>query len=385
MNYIYISPEFPPNFKNFILQLSRAGVRVYGIGEAEFGSLPEDLRGALAWYVRCDMNHQESFLRAADFLVRDVIRDKVDLVESHNEHWMRHEALLNERYGVDGIRPEHMDRLRKKFHMKQVFTSEGIPVAEGCLYDGKDPEGPPAFARKAGFPLVLKPNEGVGAFGVFKVDDESQLAYHLGRIGTEYVLEKFINGRILTYDGLTDRDGNIVFESSLRYGCGVLENVMGLDTFFYSTKEIPAELAALGRRTVGLFGIRRKFFHFEYFEADGRYMPLEINARPPGGPILDMMNYSMDGDLYRAYARMLKGEPLDLPERKTWFVGYAGRKDKAYSLSHPEVLSRHGCRIVEEGENPPLYWSGMGRHRYIFRSSDEDEILAVRDQILALA
>ncbi|MFA5139107.1 MAG: ATP-grasp domain-containing protein [Elusimicrobiota bacterium] len=384
MNYIYLSPEFPPNYKNFILALHRGGARVFGIGEVDFYSMPEDLRSALAWYVRCDMGDTNAFLLAADFLVREVIRGRVDVVESHNEHWMRHEALLNERFDVEGIRPADIDRLRKKYRMKELFRANGIPVAEGCLTAG-DREACLAFARKAGYPLVLKPNQGVGAFGVFKVDDEHQLLHHLERIDRqEYVLERFINGRIVTYDGMTDRQGRVVFHNSLIYGCGVLESVQGLDTFFYSVRDIPEDLAALGKKIVSIFGIRRKFFHFEFFEAGGLRIPLEINARPPGGPILDMMNYGADCDLYRDYARMLKGQPVKAPAEKKYLVGFAGRKEKSYLLCHEDVLSRFGHRIVEEGESPPLYWAGMGRYRYIFRSPVENEILSIRDQVLAL-
>jgi len=38
---------------------------------------------------------------------------------------------------------------------------------------------------------------------------------------------------------------------------------------------------------------------------DGDYVPIEINCRPPGASILNMMNYSIDDDLYRAYALMI--------------------------------------------------------------------------------
>ena len=39
MDYLYISPEFPPNYSNFVIQLERAGVDVWGLGEADFYSM----------------------------------------------------------------------------------------------------------------------------------------------------------------------------------------------------------------------------------------------------------------------------------------------------------------------------------------------------------
>jgi hypothetical protein len=88
-----------------------------------------------------------------------------------------------------------------------------------------------------------------------------------------------------------------------------------------------------------------------------------------------MMNYSMDGDLYRAYARMITRRPVDMPKEKPYYVGYVGRKHTPHALDHAALAARLGPRLVETAENPPLFWDIMGRTRYIFRSQDESEIL----------
>ena len=51
MDLLYISPEFPPNYAHFIEQLDALGVRVWGLGEADFYFMPASLRSALTWYV----------------------------------------------------------------------------------------------------------------------------------------------------------------------------------------------------------------------------------------------------------------------------------------------------------------------------------------------
>jgi hypothetical protein len=133
-------------------------------------------------------------------------------------------------------------------------------------------------------------------------------------------------------------------------------------------------LARIGRRLVERFEIRRKFFHFEFFRIDRDFVPIEINCRPPGGAIIDMMNYSIDGDLYRAYARMLCRRPLELPAEKKYFVGYVGRKETPHALGHGELIARLGPCLVEASENLPLFWDIMGRQRYIYRSQEERAI-----------
>jgi biotin carboxylase len=238
------------------------------------------------------------------------------------------------------------------------------------------------LADRLGYPLILKPDEGVGAGGIHRIENKKQLQSHLDQLDEDYLLEEFIEGDIVTYDGLTDYDGKVVFENSLIYGDGVLEYVQGKDTFFYVSRQIPAELRATGRKLVPQFGIRRKFFHFEFFKINGMYMPIEINCRPPGGAILDMMNYSVDDDLYRAYAGMIAGVPTDIQPLKKYYCCYLGRKDKHYVHSHNEILSAFGHNLVEHGLNPPVFRQAMGIERYIFRAPNEADIFAMAEFVL---
>jgi hypothetical protein len=111
-------------------------------------------------------------------------------------------------------------------------------------------------------------------------------------------------------------------------------------------------------------------------------MPIEINCRPPGGAILDMMNYSVDDDLYRAYAGMIAGGRADIQAQKKYYCCYLGRKDKRYAHSHSEILSAFGHSLVEHDLNPPVFQQAMGTERYIFRSPNETEIFDIADFVL---
>ena len=110
--------------------------------------------------------------------------------------------------------------------MKQLFETCGLPVARGELI--ADISRSLDLADTLGYPLILKPDEGVGAGGIYRVADKHQLKSYLSNITENYLIEEFIEGDIVTYDGLTDYDGNVVFENSLIYGDGVLEYVLGV-------------------------------------------------------------------------------------------------------------------------------------------------------------
>jgi hypothetical protein len=384
MDILYISPEFPPNYAHFIQELHSRGVRVWGLGEADFYYMPQSLRSALAWYCRTDLNAIDAVQRALDELLRQKDASghtgNFDLVESHNEQWLTLEAAINEKYGIEGIRKPDLPRFKKKSRMKQLFKDLGLPVARGeRIADVKQAMD---LAGQLGYPLILKPDEGVGAGGIYRVDDESQLESLLSQIRRDYLIEEFIEADMVTYDGLTDYEGNLVFESSLIYGDGVLEYMLGKDTFFYVSRLIPDELRAVGRKLLRLFDIRRKFFHFEFFRIGESFMPVEVNCRPPGGAILDMMNYSVDDDLYRAYAGMITGDRAAVGSPKKYYCCYIGRKEKHYVRSHAEILSAYGHCLVEHDLNPPVFRQAMGTERYIFRSPSEADILEIAAYVL---
>ena len=384
MDFLYISPEFPPNYANFVIELNKVGINVWGLGEADFYAMPESLRVALRWYISTNLTDFDAVKQAiAEMMTIKTSKEgseHFNWVESHNEQWLRLEGMINEEFGLDGIQRDALDRLKKKSIMKNIFQQDGLMVAEGERVAGL--EHGLKLGREIGYPLILKPDEGVGASGINKIETEKQLVNLLPTVDGDYVLESFVEGRIVTFDGLTDQNGRVIFENSLVYGDGVLEYVLGKDTFFYVNRLIPEKLGQIGHRLVSLFDIRRKFFHFEFFDRGGDYMPIEINCRPPGGSIIDMMNYSIDDDLYRAYAIMIATGHANIKQLKKYYVCYLGRKSNRYVHDHAALLRTYGHQLVEYGENPPLYREAMGQYRYIFRAKTEAEIADIATYVL---
>ena len=177
MDLLYISPEFPPNYAHFIEHLHSLDVRVWGLGESEFYFMPANLRSALCWYVRADLNNADAVQHALDELLVQKKNSgqggNFNLVESHNEQWMTLEGMINEKYNIEGIKKQDLPRLKKKSIMKQLFENCGLPVARGELIT--DINRSLELADTLGYPLILKPDEGVGAGGIYRVDTKNQL------------------------------------------------------------------------------------------------------------------------------------------------------------------------------------------------------------------
>jgi hypothetical protein len=95
-----------------------------------------------------------------------------------------------------------------------------------------------------------------------------------------------------------------------------------------------------------------------------------------------MMNYSVDDDLYAAYAQVIAyGEAAVVSEKK-YYCCYLGRRDKHYLNSHSSIVERFGHCLVEYAENPFIFQKAMGKYRYILRSVSESEIHEMADFIL---
>ncbi|MBI5243750.1 MAG: ATP-grasp domain-containing protein [Elusimicrobia bacterium] len=370
MNVLLLSPQFPPNFQRFSTALKEAGANVLGIGDSPYDSLDRGLKAALSEYFHLDnMSEYEGLFRATAFLTYK--HGRIDRIDSHNEHWLGLEAQLRHDFNVFGQKPADLAFCRRKSGMKEVFRLAGVPAPPGEV--AASAEQIRAFVKRHGFPVIFKPDVGVGAESVFRVDSEEQLAGTLAYPPKGCMVEKFIEGSLFSFDGLTDREGNIVFCASHRVSSGIMEIITERrPVHYYYTREIPPRVEDLGRKAVRAFRVRERFFHVEFLVGEGGdCAALEINVRPPGGCSLDMMNWACDIDLYQAWARsVVCGESHFDYERK-YHVAHVGRRQSLrYRRSHEDVLRELSRLLVDHRPFPKLFSIAMGDYVYFLRHPD---------------
>jgi len=379
MNFIYLSPHFPPNYYLFCVHLHRLGANVLGLADPPYDSLRPELREALCDYYRVDdLHHYDQLLRGCGYFTQR--HGKLDRIDSHNEYWLETEARLRTDFNLFGIRMEDIASVKSKSRMKALFRSVGVAVARGVV--ARTVEEGKRFARETGYPIVAKPDVGVGAIATYRITCEAELEHFFSRKPpTDYLLEEFIDGRIYSFDGLTDRDGNPVFYTAHAYSQGVMEAVNNDEhLYYYSLREIPPDLEAAGRRVLKAFGVRERFFHFEFFRTnrEGRIVALEVNLRPPGGLTTDMFNYANDIDIYRQWASVVVRNEFTATASRPYHCGYIGRKrGKRYTRNHGEILAAFGHCIVHHEEINSIFRAAIGDYGYLARSASLEEILGV--------
>jgi len=379
INFVFLSCHFPPRFRFFAQKLKEKGVNVLGIGDESYDSLHYELRDSLKEYYKVqNMEDYEQLYKAIGHFISKYGR--INFIESFNEYWLETEAKMRQDFNiVAGYHPKEMSQYKRKSGMKKVFTAANLKCAPGLLPNTL--EEALAFGRQVGYPLIMKPDIGVGAEGATKINDEAELTKRWTP-GNNFI-EQFIQGNIETYDGLCDHEGNILFYASLRYSAGIMDLLSGEceSIFYYVVKDVPEDLRTMGDIAVKAFNVKARFFHLEFFRtADNQLLPLEINLRPPGGITVDMWNYTHRIDIYQDYATMITGGTPTPFQKATQYGTYTARRDVwRYVHTHEEIIQKLGKRLELSYAMPSIFSPVMGNFAYIFTSQTMEDMLdAVR-------
>lgn len=386
MNYVHLSPHFPPNYYLFSVHLARMGVNVLGLADESYDLLRPELRESLTEYYRInDLHNYDELLRACGYFTHRYGR--LDRLDAHSEYWMETEARLRTDFNIPGPRLADIAAYKRKSLMKAAYRHAGVPVARGAVCQTLDEAL--AIVGETGYPLVAKPDIGVGAANTFRIDDHAGLErFFATKPPVDYMLEEFVFGNITTFDGLADRDSTPVFFGSLGFSQGIMETVNeDRHVHFWAEREIAPDLEEAGRRILKEFNVRERFFHFEFFRTpDGRLIALEVNVRPPGGLALDVYNFAYDVDLYWGWANMIVNNRFMDGYSRKYYCCYVGRKyNKSYRHTHQEVLDAFGYCIIDHEPVTPAFALAMSDYAYMVRTPDREEMFAATKYIQELS
>lgn len=387
MNFIFLSPQFPPNYYLFCQGLKNRGVNVLGLSDVPYESLSDELKANLTDYyqVRSLEKYDDVYRAVAHYIHK---YGRIHQLNAHNEHWLALEAHLRTDFNIQGIQADILSDVKNKSAMKQRFRQAGCAVVEGAVVESH--EQAHDFVNKFGYPLVAKPDTGVGASGTHFINNHGELEHFLQIKGDgRYFFEEFVEGDIYTCDGMVDYQGNPLFFMSSTYSTGVMNIVnQDLDMFYYYLKETPEDIVEEGHKLIREYGLQMQFFHFEFFRRhkDNKLITLEVNMRPPGGRSMDMFNFATDMNLYDEWANALCHNQLTQAFGIRYYCAYVGRKSRfQYQLSHEDVLQRYGNIMRFHGEVPNVFSRAMGQYSYIFCTPDKDELLHICHDILCHA
>lgn len=396
MNFIFISPNFPTNYWRFCKELKDNGVNVLGIGDAPYEELSDALKGALSEYYRVDsLENYDDVYRGVAFLTFK--HGRIDWIESNNEYWLERDAMLRTDFNVStGFKTEDMHKVKYKSAMKAYYELAGIPTARYHLVDeiGHAKE----FIRQVGYPVIVKPDNGVGANDTYKIKNDDELEKFFVELPPiQYIMEEYIDGRICSYDAIINSKGEPLFES----GNVTMTSIMDIvnneeDSYYYIVKQLEDDVRDAGRRTIVAFGVKSRFVHLEFFRLlcdheglgkTGDIVALEVNMRPCGGFTPDMLNYANSTDVYKRWADMIV---YDRNYKKTeeseehYYCPFGGRRDhRNYIHSHEDIMKRYAKHLCMEGRMPDVLAPAMGNQTYIAKFKTKEAMMEFYDYVFA--
>lgn len=385
MNFIFVSPNFPVDYYHFCVSLHNKGVNVLGIGDAPYDELHYELKEALSEYYRVSSleNYEE---------VRDAVaffEDKyghIDWLESNNEYWLMQDAKLRDEFNIEtGISSKNIDFIKYKSVMKELYELAGVKVARYHLVG--DLEGCKDFIAKVGYPVVVKPDNGVGASFTYKISSDAELeTFFDNKPNVTMIMEEFVYGDLVSYDGIANSKREVIYETSHVFPRQVMDIVNDkLDCFYWSIKDIPDDLRLAGQRVVRNFPSNSRCFHLEFFilkedkeglGKKGDIIGLEVNMRTPGGVTPDMMNYASDINIFDIYADMVTKDATDIDSsHKLYYCVYAARRNEhSYKVPLDDIRRLYQDQIVMSFTNAPAIADAMGNDALVARFLEKEDI-----------
>ena len=317
MNVIMISPGYPAEMAFFARGLAAAGASVIGIGDQPPSAVPQVAREALTHYLQVgSLAAGDAVAAAVDELAQHM---RIDRVECLWEPYMLLAARLRDELGLPGLTVGQTFPFRDKELMKELLGAAGLRTPGHESTDTV--AGVWAAAERLGFPLIVKPIAGAGAADTYRADSAAELDAILPMLRhlPQVIVEEFVDGEEFTYDTIC-AGGQVLFENICWYRPRPL--IMKLHewispvTVALRALDAPDLQAgrALGVAALKVLGFRDGFTHMEWYrKADGEVVFGEIGARPPGGRLVDVMNYATDADLFLAWAEAITHGRISRP------------------------------------------------------------------------
>lgn len=389
-NFVFVSPNFPENYWKFCRELKNNGFRVLGIGDCPYDNLSYELKNSLHEYYKVDSleNYDEVYRAVAFFAFK---YGKIDFLESNNEYWLERDAILRTEFNIAGFRTKDIKKIKLKSQMKRYYKKAGIPVARH--YVVKTLAGCKKFIDEVGYPVIVKPDNGVGANDTHKLKNDAELEnFFNNRHAASYIMEEYIDGEVCTYDAVIDSKGNAIFESGNVTPHSLMDvvNENG-NCMFYIVGSLPENVREAGVKTVKAFGVKSRFVHFEFFRLlsnqhigkKGDIVALEVNMRPCGGIAPDMLNYANSTDVYKIWADMCAYDSTMVQPGEKYYCGFAGRREgKDFYYTEQDVVDKYGANIKAIGRVPQVLSGAMGNIMFIANFKTEEELNTFYSEVL---
>ncbi|MFC8507715.1 acetyl-CoA carboxylase biotin carboxylase subunit family protein [Streptomyces sp. NPDC057411] len=250
---------------------------------------------------------------------------------------------------------------RDKWRTRTVLSEAGLPVPRFAL--ATTMEEAIDAARDIGYPAVVKPRDGAGAFGVRCCQDERELRAAVSALFAApagplpgALIEEYVDGPEYAVQTLTQGSATgvlSVFRQRMTPPPVFVE--LGYEHPSGLSADERGELDGLMRDVLAALGVRDWISHTQIRRGPDGFRVIEVNARRPGGRLVEMTTAVSGVDMTEAVTRQALGLPQADARTTVPYARYASIVfDTAGTLLYDEVDAEDGpfAPIVEVEVEP---------------------------------
>lgn len=267
-------------------------------------------------------------------LVRRVCAAQVpSAVLTHTEPRIPLMAYLAERLGLAGRGLTQAAALNchDKFRTRCVLRAAGVPCPAAALAFSAAQAA--EFAAQFGFPVVVKPRNRSGGFGVRMCRDPGQVRHAAEQILSApspgdlpgAVVEQYVDGPEYAVQTLTTEGATEVLTIFTQQVTGPPVFVeLGYDYPPGLSPDQQAELARVVATALDALQVTNWVSHTQVKFSAGGFTVIEVNARRPGGRLAEMTAAVCGLDMVRAASELALGLPVSRYAAQASHAAYRG-------------------------------------------------------------
>ncbi|GHE12731.1 ATP-grasp domain-containing protein [Streptomyces alanosinicus] len=315
------------NSGTYVLDAARAlDARVFvATHEDVYESYPAALRDKIHGTVFTDLTALD---RALADLTAFAEATEIDAVAGCREFFTPLVAHLAQRLGLPGNDPRRAQACRNKAKMAEAFYAGGVPAPRTITARTAGQAAHAVGRVGMGFPVVVKPAEQGGSWGVSVVESPEQLdgavrhaqswpiaAPHGLRMDQRVVVQEYVPGPEFSLDTVVWREEYFHLPVVEKHTTG---GAYRAETGHTCPAALPlGDLHAVrsaAERALRALGIRNGVAHTELkISPEGGPVVIEVGARLPGDHLVDVVRRASGIDEARAYLQAVLDEKPDVP------------------------------------------------------------------------
>ena len=360
-----------------LLALSQKNYEIYGVGN----NAPKDAEPLLKRLINCDISNMNAILAFANQINPDLV------VSDQDDYAYFVQALVADKYRLPGPSLAEAQLAINKYKQRSRLTD--ISIKQPTFFKVEDLSGLSNAVRHLGFPLIVKPVDSRGSYGVTKVNEQSfveeafysALSYSPSRA---CIIEQFIQGQEITVDGY-------MFNGTAKSLALASKSKLDSEVMVSMDIKYPGELDhSVYQRALALnekianylysFG----FTHAEFIAtSEGELYLVEIANRGGGCCTSELIVPAVSGvNLLEQYIADCAGDDADLSLERTdaqevilKFLSFAPGRVRGF-VGSEDIIKNDSVILfrlnVEAGDKIKAIDSDASRHGFVIIKSPRD-------------